>query len=159
MIRKLGDGMKNSHKIKIFIILMMIFTIIFNFDYIVEARYDDDLTERDERLKNEAQERTKNNSDPSENPNYYHPKTLSPEEPEVQEKAGKILGYINTIGIVVSIITLVIIGIKYMLGSIEEKAEYKKTMIYYMLGALLLFSATTIPNILYRLTTGLSTSI
>lgn len=159
MIRKLGDGMKNSHKIKIFIILMMIFTIIFNFDYIVEARYDDDLTERDERLKNEAQERTKNNSDPSENPDYYYPKKLSPEEPEVQEKAGKILGYINNIGIVVSIITLVIIGIKYMLGSIEEKAEYKKTMIYYMLGALLLFSATTIPNILYRLTTGLSTSI
>lgn len=98
-------------------------------------------------------------SDPSENPDYYHPKTLSPEEPEIQEKAGKILGYINNIGIVVSIITLVIIGIKYMLGSIDEKAEYKKTMIYYMLGALLLFSATTIPNILYRLTTGLSTSI
>lgn len=98
-------------------------------------------------------------SDPSENPDYYHPKTLSPEEPEVQEKAGKILGYINNIGIVVSIITLVIIGIKYMLGSIDEKAEYKKTMIYYMLGALLLFSATTIPNILYKLTTGLSSSI
>ena len=42
-----------------------------------------------------------------------------------------------------------------MLGSIEEKAEYKKTMIYYMLGALLLFSATTLPNILYKLTSGL----
>ena len=97
-------------------------------------------------------------SDPSENPGYYKP-TPANSEPEVQEKAGKILGYISNIGTVISVITLIIVGIKYMLGSIEEKAEYKKTMIYYMLGALLLFSATTIPNILYKLTTGLSTSI
>ena len=65
------------------------------------------------------------------------------------------MGYINSIGIVVSVITLVVAGIKYMIASVEEKAEYKKTMIYYVVGALLLFSATTIPNILYNLTTGI----
>lgn len=157
MIRKLGDGMKNSHKIKIFIILMMIFTIIFNFDYIVEARYDDDLTERDERLKNEAQERTKNNSDPSKNPDYYHPKLISTPEPEVQEKIGNILGVINVIGIVSSVIILMIIGMKYMFGSVEEKAEYKKTMSMYLLGTLILFSASTLPNIIYKFATAFNT--
>lgn len=97
-------------------------------------------------------------TDPSKNPDFYKP-TPSPNEPEVQEKAGIILGYINTIGVVVSVITLIIIGIKYMLGSIEEKAEYKKTMMYYIIGAALLFAATTIPNILYNLTTGITNAV
>ncbi len=97
-------------------------------------------------------------TDPSKNPDFYKP-TQSPTEPEVQEKAGIILGYVNTIGVVVSVITLIIIGIKYMLGSIEEKAEYKKTMIYYFIGAALLFAATTIPNILYNLTTGITKAV
>ena len=78
---------------------------------------------------------------------------------KLKAKAEIILGVIQVVGVVVSVIMLMAIGIKYMLGSIDEKAEYKKTMIYYMLGALLLFSATTIPNILYKLTTGLSSSI
>ena len=94
-------------------------------------------------------------SDPSENPDHYRPQLSQEDDWEVRKKAGKILGYINSIGIVVSVITLVVAGIKYMIASVEEKDEYKKTMIYYVVGALLLFSATTIPNILYNLTTGI----
>ena len=96
-------------------------------------------------------------SDPSENPDYYHPTKISPQEPEVQEKIGNILGVINVIGIVSSVIILMIIGIKYMFGSVEEKAEYKKTMSMYLLGTLILFSASTLPNIIYKFATAFNT--
>lgn len=75
------------------------------------------------------------------------------------EKAGVILGVITTIGMVLSIIMLIIIGIKYMLGSVEEKADYKKTMIPYLVGAILLFSGSLIPNIIYNLATEISKEI
>lgn len=61
-----------------------------------------------------------------------------------------ILGAIQTIGIVISVIVIVVFGIKYMIGSVEERAEYKKTMWPYILGVILLASATTIPNIIYN---------
>ena len=38
-----------------------------------------------------------------------------------------------------------------MFGSVEEKAEYKNTAFMYILGAILIFSVTTIPNILYKI--------
>ena len=60
-----------------------------------------------------------------------------------------LVSIITTIGIIVAVIVLLIIGIKYMMGSAEEKAEYKKTMIPYVIGALLIFAATTIVSVLY----------
>ena len=132
--------MKNSYKIKILINVIMIFTIIINFNYIVEAKFE-----------GEIQGSVVNDSDPSKNPDYYHPTKISPQEPEVQEKIGNILGVINVIGIVSSVIILMIIGIKYMFGSVEEKAEYKKTATMYFVGAMLVFGGTTIPNILYQI--------
>ena len=42
-----------------------------------------------------------------------------------------------------------------MFGSIEEKAEYKKTATIYLVGAILVMGGTTIPNILYKIGTNL----
>ena len=42
---------------------------------------------------------------------------------------------VTTAGSIISVIVLVILGIKYMLGSSEEKAEYKKTLLPYIIGA------------------------
>ena len=39
-----------------------------------------------------------------------------------------------------------VIGIKYMMGSAEEKAEYKKTMLPYLIGAIILFAAVNIAS-------------
>lgn len=61
-----------------------------------------------------------------------------------------LVGVITTIGIVASVIVLIIIGIRYMIGSIEEKAQYKKSMMPYIIGAGLVFSASTIANIIYN---------
>jgi len=57
-----------------------------------------------------------------------------------------ILGIIQVIGTVIAVGVLMVLGIKYMMGSAEEKAEYKKTMIPYLIGALLLFAAVNLAS-------------
>ena len=67
-----------------------------------------------------------------------------------------IVTIMQTVGIVVAVVVLLILGIKYLMGSAEEKAEYKKTMIPYVVGAVLIFAATTIVNVVYQLANGLN---
>ena len=100
-------------------------------------------------------------SDPVDSPDYFRPNitTNSASDSKIITKTGNILGVINIVGVVVSVITLMIIGIKYMFGSIEEKAEYKQTAMTYIIGAILIFSLTTIPNILYQIGTGFMANI
>ena len=62
---------------------------------------------------------------------------------------GKIIGMIQAIGNIVSIAVLVILGIKYMMGSAEEKAEYKKTFIPYLVGAILVFAASNLASMIF----------
>ena len=80
------------------------------------------------------------------------PKEITGTEPtgtEVQTLGKRIVGILQTVGIVLSVVILVVLGIKYMMGSAEEKAEYKKTMIPYLVGAAFIFLAPTIANIVY----------
>ena len=62
---------------------------------------------------------------------------------------GQIANILSTIGIIVGVIVLLVLGIKYMMGSAEEKAEYKKTFIPYLIGAILLFGASAFATQLY----------
>lgn len=68
---------------------------------------------------------------------------------EISTLGKDIVGILQTVGIVLSVVILVVLGIKYMMGSAEEKAEYKKTMIPYLVGAAFIFLAPTIANIVY----------
>ena len=63
-----------------------------------------------------------------------------------------IIDIITTVGIIVAVIVLLILGIKYMMGSASEKAEYKKTMIPYLVGAVLIFGASAIAKAIVSLT-------
>lgn len=74
----------------------------------------------------------------------------------VQNLGKSIVGILQVVGIVVAVVVLLVLGIKYMMGSAEEKAEYKKVMIPYLVGALLLFAATTIVNVVYTMFSGIS---
>ena len=78
-------------------------------------------------------------------------KPVEPESTDIQDLGWRILGILQTVGVVLSVIVLVVLGIKYMMGSAEEKAEYKKTMIPYLVGAVLIFLAPTIANTVYTL--------
>ena len=68
----------------------------------------------------------------------------------VQNIGQNIFAVIRTVGILLSVIILVVLGIKYMMGSAEEKAEYKKTMIPYIVGAALIFAASALSQVLYN---------
>lgn len=73
-------------------------------------------------------------------------------ETEALQKAGNsIVKVITTIGVVVSVIMLIVLGIKYMMGSTSEKAEYKKTLLPYIIGAGLVFAASGIAQLIYEL--------
>lgn len=67
------------------------------------------------------------------------------------EMADTIVGVISIIGTVVAIVGIMVLGIKYMMGSVEQKAEYKKTMIPYIIGCVFIFAITRIVSIIYSL--------
>lgn len=63
-----------------------------------------------------------------------------------------IIGVVYVFGIVVSIATLSIIGIKYMLSSAEGRASLKERAVPYLIGAVLTFAAVNILRIIATLT-------
>ena len=69
---------------------------------------------------------------------------------------GKIIGLVQAIGSILAVVVLVILGIKYMMGSAEEKADYKKTMIPYLIGAILVFAASNIAGMVFNFANTLS---
>ena len=74
---------------------------------------------------------------------------------EIQNLGGNIIGILQTVGVVLSVVVLIVLGIKYMMGSAEEKAEYKKTMIPYIVGAALIFAASVFANVIYQFFSGI----
>ena len=73
----------------------------------------------------------------------------------VTDIGNKIMGIIQVVGILAAVIILMVLGIKYMMGSAEEKAEYKKTMMPYVIGAVLIFAASRIANAIYNFAKGI----
>ena len=59
-----------------------------------------------------------------------------------------ILAIITWAGAAIAVGMLMFIGIKYVTASPEGKAEIKKTAMYYVLGAILIFSASAILGII-----------
>lgn len=67
------------------------------------------------------------------------------------EIGNDVIGIIQLVGTFVSVGVLVVLGIKYMMGSVEEKASYKKAMLPYLIGAIMLFAITNILAIVVNL--------
>ena len=72
-------------------------------------------------------------------------------ETDIATIGSYIYSAITSLGIVLSVIILAILGVKYMLGSVDERASYKKSMMPYLIGAVLVFSASTIATVIYNL--------
>lgn len=58
--------------------------------------------------------------------------------------ASKVLGAIQWVGYAFALGMLLYIGIKYMMSAANEKADIKKGLINYVIGACILFAASTI---------------
>ncbi len=80
------------------------------------------------------------------NPNDWKPDSSNDTTgtDKVKDIGNNIIGPIRVLGSIISVVALIIMGIKYILGSAEERAEYKKTMLPYLLGALMVFAITNI---------------
>ena len=73
----------------------------------------------------------------------------------IQNSGKNIIATIQGVGMVVAVVILLVLGIKYLMGSAEEKAEYKKTMIPYLVGAILLFAATGVIGLVQSFAEGI----
>lgn len=62
---------------------------------------------------------------------------------------GNIVNWIWGISIVVAVVVVMITGLKFIVGSTQEKAEYKKSLIPLVVGVLILVFATTIVKVLF----------
>lgn len=71
------------------------------------------------------------------------------------EIAGNILAIVRNIGVVIAFISLTLIGVKYMLGSADEKAGYKKSMIPFVVGLVLFVAVTTFISVIYNAVSGI----
>lgn len=65
--------------------------------------------------------------------------------------AGKIIGMIRNISVIAAVIIIMVLGVKYMLGSVEEKAEYKKSFMPLIIGIILVVAATSIASFIFGL--------
>ena len=73
----------------------------------------------------------------------------------MQNIGNQIITVVSVAGSIVSVVVLIVLGIKYMMGSASEKAEYKKTMIPYLVGAILIFGASAITKVVVNLASGI----
>ena len=69
---------------------------------------------------------------------------------KIEDLGNQVIQIVSTIGSIASVIVLVVLGIKYMMGSAEEKAEYKKTLLPYIIGAAFVFAASTIASVVFN---------
>ena len=79
-------------------------------------------------------------------PDDYEPDSMSSAENanNILTIGNDIIGFLQIAGSILSVIVLVVVGIKYMIASAEERAEYKKTLMPYVIGAIMVFGITNI---------------
>ena len=84
------------------------------------------------------------------NTGKYNPSaSIGKNSSEFRSLVGNRLFFIRLIGSIISVVALIVIGIKFMLGGVEQKAEYKKRMLPYIVGMILLFGGVNLLSIIY----------
>ena len=91
----------------------------------------------------------------------FNPKDVVPNgnvkgSEQIKTVGSTVVGILQTVGIVLSVVVLIVLGIKYMMGSAEEKAEYKKSMMPYVIGAVLIFAASALAQVVFNFFTGIN---
>ena len=88
------------------------------------------------------------------NPDDWKPDDLNTSDvQEIVDTSKVIVDIIRAVGIIVTVVVIIVMGIKYMLGSIEERAEYKKSMLPYLLGVFIFFCLSQILAIIINFST------
>lgn len=130
---------KSNKMIKIIFLIMLLITMIFFMTNVVQATTDTDVTidfNPDDWKPNDDQQITEGQET-----------TGAIGANRLMNIGNSIIGIIQIVGSFTSVIVLIIIGIRYMMGSVEERAEYKKAMTPYIIGAVMVFAITNILSI------------
>ena len=77
--------------------------------------------------------------------------TDSKAQKEMTGIASKVTGFIWVLSIIVAVVVVMYTGLKFIVGSANEKAEYKKSLVPIVVGVLLLVFATTVVNALFSI--------
>ena len=75
--------------------------------------------------------------------------TATPDMSPIMGSVGNIIKTIRNASVILGVIILIILGLKYMMGSVEEKAGYQKSLIPLVVGIIVVMSATTIVSFLF----------
>lgn len=70
---------------------------------------------------------------------------------EFVNKAKNVAGFVRNFAIIASVIVIMVLGVKYILGSVEEKAEYKKSFMPLIIGIVLVVAATSIASFIFNM--------
>lgn len=90
--------------------------------------------------------------DPLTNPGHYEPGENNPNDSKVFTEIGStIIAALKAIGTLIMVVTLMILGIRYMIAGASEKANFKETMVPYLIGAIMVFAIPQIVGIIYNL--------
>lgn len=91
------------------------------------------------------------------NPTVYNPagwksghNTSAIDATQIGDFSASVINVVSVVGSAAAIVTLIILGVKYMMGSAEEKAEYKKTLLPYIIGAAMVFGASVLVGVIYN---------
>ena len=84
---------------------------------------------------------------------YLDPEKITPNDnANIADTAynitGQILSIVQIIGVAVAVIMLIVVAIKYISAAPSDKAEIKKHIVVYVVGAVILFAATGILEII-----------
>lgn len=65
--------------------------------------------------------------------------------------AGKIIVLLRNFSIIAGVILIIVLGVKYMMGSVEQKSDYQKSFVPLVIGIILVIGATSIASFLFSL--------
>lgn len=77
--------------------------------------------------------------------------SATPDMSPIMGSVGNVIKTIRNASVIIGVIILIILGLKYMMGSVEEKSGYQKSFIPLIVGIIVVMSATTIASFLFGL--------
>lgn len=87
------------------------------------------------------------------NPGDLKPNLTVGNNESIMGMAGRVMGLIRNASVIIGVIILMVIGVKFMLGSAEEKADYKKSLVPLVVGIVIVMAATSIMSFVFSVFT------
>lgn len=76
------------------------------------------------------------------------PKATAVESKGFTETVGNVLGVVTYVCYAAAVILLIILGVKWLMAAPDTKADMKKTAITYVIGAIMIFAAGAIVQVI-----------